>query len=44
MKFIPFDYQKKAIAMVEEKPAVGLLLDMGLGPDRRDCDHADCRG
>lgn len=44
MKFMPFEYQKRAIAMVEQLPAVGLLLDMGLGPKRQDSDHADCRG
>lgn len=31
MKFVPYEYQKKAIAMVESKSSVGLLLDMGLG-------------
>lgn len=31
MKFIPHDYQKRAIRMILEKPDVGLFLDMGLG-------------
>ena len=42
MKFMPFEYQKKAIDMVERLPAAGLFLDMGLG--RQNSDHADCRG
>ena len=31
MKFVPHDYQKRAIEMVEALPSVGLFLDMGLG-------------
>ncbi len=31
MKFIPHDYQKRAIDMVERLTHVGLFLDMGLG-------------
>ena len=31
MKFIPHDYQKRAIALTVEKPNIGLFLDMGLG-------------
>lgn len=31
MKFMPHDYQKRAIEMIEEKTHVGLFLDMGLG-------------
>ena len=31
MKFIPHDYQKRAIDMVERLSHVGLFLDMGLG-------------
>lgn len=31
MKFIPHDYQKRAIKMIESKTHVGLFLDMGLG-------------
>lgn len=31
MKFIPHDYQKRAIALTVEKPSIGLLLEMGLG-------------
>ena len=31
MKFVPHDYQKRAIEMVETLPSVGLFLDMGLG-------------
>nr|DAT13355.1 MAG TPA: Chromatin remodeling complex ATPase [Caudoviricetes sp.] len=31
MKFIPHDYQKRAIALTVEKPNIGLLLEMGLG-------------
>jgi hypothetical protein len=31
MKFIPHEYQDRAICEIEEKPKVGLLLDMGLG-------------
>lgn len=31
MKFVPHDYQKRAIRMILEKPDVGLFLDMGLG-------------
>lgn len=31
MKFIPHDYQKRAIELTVEKPNIGLLLEMGLG-------------
>jgi SNF2 family DNA or RNA helicase len=31
MRFVPHEYQKKAIAFIEEHPAAGLFLDMGLG-------------
>lgn len=31
MKFIPHDYQKRAIERVVNQPRVGLFLDMGLG-------------
>lgn len=31
MKFVPHDYQTYAIEFVLDKPATGLLLDMGLG-------------
>lgn len=31
MIFNPYDYQQIAIATIEEKPACGLFLDMGLG-------------
>lgn len=31
MKFMPHDYQNRAIEMIEEKTHVGLFLDMGLG-------------
>ena len=31
MKFMPYEYQKRAIDKVEREAAVGLLLDMGLG-------------
>ena len=31
MKFIPHEYQERAIRRVEEQTRVGLLLDMGLG-------------
>lgn len=31
MKFIPHDYQQYCINQILAKPAVGLLLDMGLG-------------
>lgn len=31
MKFIPHDYQRRAIALTVEKPNIGLLLEMGLG-------------
>lgn len=31
MKFIPHDYQKYAINLILNKPASGLLLDMGMG-------------
>ncbi len=31
MKFMPYEYQRKAIRMVEENKASGLFLDMGLG-------------
>ena len=43
MKFIPYEYQTKAILKIENEKSVGLLLDMGLGPKRQDSDHADCR-
>lgn len=31
MRFIPHEYQEIALSMIIESPAVGLLLDMGLG-------------
>lgn len=31
MKFIPHDYQKRAIEFIEEHDAAGLFLSMGLG-------------
>lgn len=31
MKFMPYEYQTKAIQRVESRKAVGLFLDMGLG-------------
>ena len=31
MKFMPYEYQKKAIEKVESEKAAGLFLDMGLG-------------
>lgn len=31
MRFIPHNYQQYAVDKVIQKPAVGLLLDMGLG-------------
>ena len=31
MKFMPYEYQKRAIDKVEREAAVGLFLDMGLG-------------
>ena len=31
MKFIPHDYQRRAIALTVERPSIGLFLDMGLG-------------
>nr|DAT25949.1 MAG TPA: hypothetical protein [Caudoviricetes sp.] len=31
LKFIPHDYQRRAIALAVEKPSIGLFLDMGLG-------------
>lgn len=31
MKFVPHDYQRRAIELVERQGRVGLLLDMGLG-------------
>lgn len=34
MKFIPYEYQKKAIQKIEDEASVGLLLDMGLGPKK----------
>lgn len=30
-KFVPRDYQRYAIAQILEKPALGLMLDMGMG-------------
>lgn len=35
MKFIPHEYQTRAINRVLEQDSVGLFLDMGLGPARR---------
>lgn len=35
MKFIPHEYQKYAIRFAEEHDEALLLLDMGLGPARR---------
>ena len=32
MKFMPYAYQQRAI---EREESVGLLLDMGLGPERQ---------
>lgn len=34
MKFIPHDYQTRAIILAEKLPKLGLFLDMGLGPER----------
>lgn len=34
MKFIPHEYQKFCEDFLMDKPAAGLLLDMGLGPAR----------
>ena len=31
MKFIPHEYQKRAIEFIEKTPAAGLFLEMGLG-------------
>ncbi len=31
MKFIPYDYQKRAIDKITDQPFVGLFLEMGLG-------------
>lgn len=31
MKFIPHDYQRRAIELTIQKPKIGLLLEMGLG-------------
>ena len=31
MKFMPYEYQKRAIAKIENEKAAGLFLDMGLG-------------
>ena len=31
MKFIPHDYQKRAIEKIKALPSCGLFLDMGLG-------------
>lgn len=31
MKFIPHDYQKRAIDLTIKLPRLGLFLDMGLG-------------
>lgn len=31
MKFTPYEYQKRAIAKLENEASAGLFLDMGLG-------------
>ena len=31
MKFIPHEYQARAISRILTQPSVGLFLDMGLG-------------
>lgn len=31
MKFIPHDYQRRAIDKIMKTPTVGLFLEMGLG-------------
>lgn len=31
MKFIPHEYQRRAISFIESHPYAGLFLDMGLG-------------
>lgn len=31
MKFIPHEYQTRAISRILDQPSVGLFLDMGLG-------------
>lgn len=31
MKFVPYDYQSRAIAKILDTPHVGLFLEMGLG-------------
>lgn len=36
MRFIPHGYQERAIKMIEDLPACGLFLDMGLGRQDRD--------
>ena len=35
MKFIPHEYQTRAIGRIVNDSSVGLFLDMGLGPARR---------
>lgn len=35
MKFIPHEYQQYCIDKLMELPAVGLFLDMGLGPKEK---------
>jgi len=32
MKFIPHEYQTRAIRKIVDQNSVGLFLDMGLGP------------
>lgn len=32
MKFIPHEYQRRAIQKIKDTRGVGLFLDMGLGP------------
>lgn len=31
MRFIPHEYQERAVRFVEDHPAAGLFLEMGLG-------------
>jgi superfamily II DNA or RNA helicase len=31
MKFVPYDYQRRAIEKIMTQPSVGLFLEMGLG-------------
>ena len=41
MKYKPYPYQQKAEQWILDKPACGLFLEMGLGPERQDSNYIE---